>query len=136
VPKTLTRAQVQSRKEKAARFVRNVLEDPDRADEIEDESLESYAERRQVKIVGNPRGAIMATKEDLQERIQELEEENDDLQDQLDKIADIAAPIEEDEDGEGEEERERERPTVAVNPRRRSLTGRRDIEPTRRNVRR
>ncbi|HTQ59986.1 MAG TPA: hypothetical protein VMI32_07180 [Candidatus Solibacter sp.] len=59
----------------------------------------------------------MASKEELQERIRELEEENDDLQDQLDQIADIAAPIE------GEEGNERAQPTVA-NPRRRSVTAR------------
>ena len=131
MPKTLTRAQIESRKEKAVRFVRNVLGDPDRADEIEDESLEHYAERRKIGIVGNPRGGVMATKEDLKERIQELEEENDELQDQLDKIADLAAPVEEDE--EDQEDDERARPT-AGNPRRRSPIGRRDTERTRRNA--
>gem|GEM_PF-1074812 len=132
MPKTLTSKQLESRKEKAVRFVRDVLGDPDRADEIEDESLEDYAERRKIRIVRNPRGGRMATKEDLKERIQELEEENDELQDQLDKIADIAAPVEEDEEGE-DGEKDDDRPTVA-NPRRRSLTGRRDIERTRRNA--
>lgn len=87
------------------RFVRDVLGDPDRADEIADESLEDYADRRKIKIVGNPRGAgAMPTKEELQQRIKELEEENDELQDQLDQVADIVAPSEEDEDEEGEHE--------------------------------
>lgn len=82
------------------RFVRDVLDDPDRADEIEDESLEDYAERRKIKIAEeNPRGAdAMPTKEELMQRIKELEDENDDLQDQLDQVADIVAPPEEDED--------------------------------------
>ena len=44
--KTLTRKQLESRKAKAVRFTRDVLGDPERAAEIEDESLESYAERR------------------------------------------------------------------------------------------
>lgn len=127
MPKVLTRKQVESRKEKAARFVRDVLEDPDRADEIEDESLEEYAERRKITIV-NPGRERMATKDDLKERIRELEEENNELQDQLDNIADIAAPIEEE-----DEEEEDVRPTV-TNPRRRSLTGRRVTERTRRNA--
>ena len=109
--KALTREQVASRKEKAARFVRGVLGDSDRADEIEDESLQDYAERRKFKIVGNPRGAeTMPTKEELQRRITELEEENDELLDQLDQVADIVAPVEDDEDngedGTGEEEDE------------------------------
>jgi CCR4-NOT transcriptional regulation complex NOT5 subunit len=43
--KTLTPDQVESRKERAVRFTRDVLDDPDRADEIEDETLEDYAER-------------------------------------------------------------------------------------------
>jgi len=129
VPKTLNRAQVECRKEKAARFVRDVLGDPDRADEIEDESLEEYAERHKTKIVGNPQGAVMATKDELLDRISDLEEENDELQDQLDKIADLAAPIDEDED----QEEDNDRPTVA-NPPRRSLTGRRGTERTRRRV--
>lgn len=37
----------------------------------------------------------MATKEQLQKRVEELEQENDDLQDQLDQIFDIVAPPEE-----------------------------------------
>ena len=36
----------------------------------------------------------MPTKEELQKRVQELEEENDQLQDQLDQIYDIVAPPE------------------------------------------
>lgn len=36
----------------------------------------------------------MPTKEQLQKRIQELEQENDELQDQLDQIFDIVAPHE------------------------------------------
>lgn len=77
----------------------------------------------------------MATKEDLKERIQELEVENSALQDQLDHIADIAAPIEDEDEDEREESEDddRARPTVS-NPRRRSLTGPLDTVRTRRNV--
>lgn len=104
--KTLSREQLEGRKEKAVRFVRDVLDDPDRADEIEDESLEDYAERRKIKIAEeNPRGAdAMPTKEELMQRIKELEDENDDLQDQLDQVADIVAPPEDDEGDNGDEE--------------------------------
>ena len=42
--KSLTREQLQSRKEQAVRFTRDVPGDPDRAEEIADESLEDYAE--------------------------------------------------------------------------------------------
>jgi len=43
----------------------------------------------------------MPSKEGLQKRIDELESENDDLQDQLDQIFDIVAP--EGEDGKGDD---------------------------------
>ena len=97
--KQLTREQIQSRKDKAARFTDNVLGDPDRAAEIENESLESYADRRGFQIT-NPRGGRcgMPTKDELLDRIEQLEEENENLQQQLDDIADIVAP---DEDGNG-----------------------------------
>jgi hypothetical protein len=52
--KQLTRDQVESRKEKAVRFVRDVVGDPGRAEEIEDESLEDYAERRKF-VITNPK---------------------------------------------------------------------------------
>ena len=58
--KPLTRNQLEGRKEKAVRFTRDVLGDPDRADEIADESLEDYAERRKVKVINSfQRKAIM-----------------------------------------------------------------------------
>lgn len=100
----LTRDQVKARKEKAIRFVGDVLDDSDRADEIEDESIEDYAARRRIKLL-NPKGErFMAqrtqTRQELQERIRELEEENETLQEQLDNIADIVAPAEEEEEGE------------------------------------
>ena len=63
--KPLTREQVQARKDKAVRFVRDVLDDPERADEIEDESLEDYAERRKFQIVNPRRIRRMATKREL-----------------------------------------------------------------------
>ncbi len=121
----LTRDQAEARKEKAVRFLENVLHDPDRADAIREESLEDYAERRRIKIVGNPRrprkrsldivdrrplggGTMPPSKQDLQERIRELEEECDELHDEneqlredLDAISDIASGEEEDEDDEG-----------------------------------
>jgi len=80
VPKTLTRDQLEARKGKAVRFVRDVLGDPERADEIADEDLESYAARRGIEIL-NPKGVCrMSTKQELLDQIRELEEENEDLQ--------------------------------------------------------
>lgn len=111
----LTRDQLETRKEKAVRFVENVLDDPSRADEIADESLESYAQRRQIQIVENPNGDLMprvrlinpphvsnprrqitqpnpqSGRSELLARIRELQQENNQLQDTLDKVADLAA---------------------------------------------
>jgi hypothetical protein len=101
--KPLTRAQLQGRKEKAVRFTRDVLGDPDRADEIDAESLEDYAERRKVKLINpsNRRKAmaiITKTKADLEAELSDLQDENKELRDQLDVIADIVAPADDDED--------------------------------------
>ena len=107
--KQLTRDQLQSRKDKAVHFVRDVLADPDRAEEIADESLEDYAQRRKIQIK-NPskrRNAIMATtksKAELEGEIADLKEENEELQEQLDTIADIVAPADEDGTGDDEED--------------------------------
>jgi len=110
VPKALTRDQLQARKDKAVRFVRDVIGDPDRADEIDDESLEDYAERRKITLT-NPLGrrtAIM-TKQELLDRVQDLEEENQQLQDRLDAVADLVnGDDEEDEDDDDDEEEEEE----------------------------
>ena len=106
--KALTSEQLQSRKEQALRFTRDVLGDSDRAQENENESLEDYATRREIKIT-NPlirRKGIMArvkTKAELEAEIEELQAEDQELQDHLDAVADIVSPIDEGED-EGDEE--------------------------------
>jgi len=103
--KTLTRKQLESRKAQAVRFTRDVLDDPDRAEEIEDESLEEYAERRHIQMV-NPKGVrkmAVRTRRELLERIEELEEENENLQSRLDEISDIVGDEEEEEEESGEE---------------------------------
>jgi predicted RNase H-like nuclease (RuvC/YqgF family) len=101
--KRLTREQVEGRKEKAARFTEVVLGDSDRADDIRDESIEDYAERRRFEITNPTRRCKMPSGsrdpqreqiKDLKEQIRDLEEENESLQDQLDSIAEIVAPDE------------------------------------------
>jgi len=52
--KSRTRDQVATAKKRAVTFERSVLHDQDRADEIEAESLESYAQRRGIPIIDNP----------------------------------------------------------------------------------
>ena len=116
--KHLTRDQIQARKEQAARFTETVQGDPERAQEIRDESLEDYAQRRRFEIA-NPRTrrGTMARKKtvedyreqvaELKDQVGELEEENETLQDQLDAVADIISPEdeeEEEEEGDAEED--------------------------------
>jgi hypothetical protein len=110
--KQLTRDQVQAKKDKAVRFVRDVLGKPDRAGEIEDESLESYAERKEVELLDNPyfrrRRENMATKAELEATIQDLQDENDALCDQLDAISAIVSPddtdMDDSDDGNGDDD--------------------------------
>lgn len=107
--KQLTRDQLESRKDKAVRFTRAVLGDPDRADEIADESLEDYADRRHIEIENSSRKkdltmASNRSKADLEAEIADLQDENQDLQEQLDAIADIVSPSEEDDDDSGDDD--------------------------------
>ena len=102
--KTLTREQLEQRKAKAVRFPRNLREDDELANEIEDESLEECVEHRRIEIL-NPKGVTVPTKRELLDKIEELESENEDLQYKLDEIADLVAP-EEDETEEDEDEGE------------------------------
>jgi septal ring factor EnvC (AmiA/AmiB activator) len=111
--KRFTREQIEGRKEKAARFTESVLDDPDRADEIRDESLEDYAERRKFEITNPHRRRTMPLKsirdyraeiKDLKEQLTELQEENESLQGQLDQVAEIISPAEEEEEEDEDEE--------------------------------
>jgi hypothetical protein len=105
----VTREQVQSKKDKAVRFVANVLGDPDRADEIDNESIEDYASRKRL-IISNPRrNTSMAktngrTKEQLLDEIDDLQQENQDLQDRLDAICDMASGDEDEDEDDGDDD--------------------------------
>ena len=114
--KVMTPQQAETSKGRAERFVRTVLGDDEHADSIAEETLDEWAERKKVRIAGNPRrasldiiekGTNMPTKEKLLERIKELEDANDELNDQLDQISDIVAPPDEDEeDSDGDDDDE------------------------------
>jgi hypothetical protein len=104
--KALTREQLEKRKEKAVRLARDVREDDELADQIENESLEEYAEHRRIKLLNPTRKVTpmaVATRRELMERIEELESENEDLQGRLDEISDLAASEEEEESGDSGE---------------------------------
>ena len=101
--KELSYAQVEDRKRRAEQFLRDVKQDDDRADEVSDESVESYAQRRGFDIVDNPETRSLKvananmSKDELLDYIDELESENSDMQDTLDSIQDlISAPATDD----------------------------------------
>ena len=91
--------QTETAQARAVAFAENVLEDSDLADELESLTPEEYADRkgmvitnplkRRIPSVANGNGR---TKQDLLDEIDELQQENADLQDQLDAVADIVAP--------------------------------------------
>ena len=110
--KRLTRKQVESRKARAVSFTRDVVGDPERADEIADESLESYAKRRGFEIA-NPRSNKAARRKsvaDLEEELANLTDEfnelvdvNESLESQLSEIGEILG-VEEVEDEEDDQD--------------------------------
>jgi hypothetical protein len=64
-----TYEQLQTKKDQAARFVRNILNNEDKASFIESESVEEYAERKKIRIK-NPGGKENMKKlKDLQESV-------------------------------------------------------------------
>lgn len=94
-------------KAKAVRFVRDVLQDDERADEIEEEAVEDYAERKRVVMVNpnrrkEPNMARQTTpsRRELEERISELEDENQTLTSKLDSITQIVNDDDAEDDGE------------------------------------
>lgn len=110
--KIKTLDQVEAMQKKAVRFVRDVLGDELRAEEIEAEDPEDYAERKRIEIFKNPhrRPTHMPqgpTKAELEDRVQELESENEELRDKLESIGEIldddSDEDEDEEDGSEEE---------------------------------
>jgi len=95
-------------KEKAVRFVRDVVGDPERADEFQAMEPEEYAAGKRIEIKnpssGNRKRTIrrlcMArpTYADLNDRIAELQEENQTLNDKLDSVLDIVSEEDDDEE--------------------------------------
>lgn len=108
MPKTKTIDQVVAMKEKAIRFLQNVVGDPGRAEQFDEMSPYAYAEHKGIRIENpsshtinprrfNPMPGTILTKAELEDRVAELEEENQDLQDRIDSIADIIEPDEDEE---------------------------------------
>ena len=89
--KKRTYDEVATAKGRAERFLRNVLVDDERADEVENESVEEYAERKHI-LIKNPNNNYGVNKmtvktetvendrlDALEERVDEIEAENVEL---------------------------------------------------------
>lgn len=115
--KTKTLDQLEAMRQKAVRFLEDVVGDSDKADEFDDMSTEDYAAHKGI-TVKNPRlspsinykgeiatMASQLTRAQLLERVSELEDENEDLTDRLDSISAIVGDDDdEDEDDEDDDE--------------------------------
>ena len=104
--KVLTRAQAETAKKRAALFLRNVVRDDERADEVESESVEEWATET-GRTITNPkrkedrRMATSKTKQDLQD---ELDDANDYIEQLEAKLGDIAGIVSDEDENEEEAE--------------------------------
>jgi hypothetical protein len=114
---TLTLRQLQSRKDKAVRFLRDVLNDPDRAEEVQEETLDDYAKRRRIQLLNPTRRKSQVptgqTKADLARTLDEIADLTDEAldpensrEDVVRKLKDIAGLAEGDTGEEEDEEEE------------------------------
>ena len=93
---------------RAVRAAENLLEDDDLAEELDGLSLEEYAERKGVQIVPNPRKEerrMPQSRAALIAENKQLRQDNEELNEKLDAILDLAGP-EDEEDADDEEEEE------------------------------
>jgi hypothetical protein len=104
--KELTREQVAGRKDKAVRFLRTVLEDDDRADEVEAESVEDYAARRHFMLSNPTRRGVRGMPQ--RESKADVEADRDELLDKVEELRDLADDILSEYEPEEEEESEQD----------------------------
>lgn len=94
--------------QRAVQAAENLLQDEDRADEIEAMTDEEYAESKGAEIVGNPKKSTkenksMATLQELRTKVREQDEYIQDLEDRLSEISGMAS-IADDDDPDSEED--------------------------------
>jgi hypothetical protein len=98
--KILTRNQAATAKKRAAAFTRNVLNDDGRANEIEDETLEDWAEKT-GRTIKNPKrqetsmAQTSTTKADLQDTLDNIGDIVADALDPASERADLVAALQE-----------------------------------------
>jgi uncharacterized protein YlxW (UPF0749 family) len=112
--KKRTFRQAETAKLRAENFTRAVLEDDDRADEIAEESVSQYAERKGI-VIENPERKEHKMSTTLKKQVRELEEENESLHARVEELeaaisqaADLLTTEDEDEETDDDEEEEDE----------------------------
>lgn len=102
--------QVETAQQRAVRFAQNVLADDDKAAELASLTPEEYADRKRIQIINpernRPTMPKAPTRADLEQRIEELEEENAQMAERLDQISELSSGSDDEEDEEDEEEEE------------------------------
>jgi type III secretory pathway component EscU len=101
--KPMIRRKLERRKTHVVRTTRKFVADRDLRNEVEADTLKGYSENHRLIKIRYPQGANpmpVPTRRELNERIKELESENEDLQTQIDDIAEIVTPEEDDNEGE------------------------------------
>lgn len=110
--KTKTLDQVTAMQRKAVRFLRDVVGDEDKANEVESLSPEAYAERKRVHlgVAANPNSyprriaMTRKTRAELEDEVRDLKDYVGELEEKLDTIADLAGEEDEDEQEEDDED--------------------------------
>jgi hypothetical protein len=126
--------QIERMRQKAIRFLRDVVQDEEKAEEFEGMSRREYAAHKGIQAAENPSGqnakiiqrsyrqmakARQATRaellhqiEELEGEVEELQETNEDLSDRLEQIGDLSAVEEEEEEEqeEGDEDEDEQQP--------------------------
>jgi hypothetical protein len=102
----LTRDQVADRKTKAVRFLRDVLDDPDRADEVSAESVEDYAARRRFVLSNSHCEEVseMPPREKLEDLLSDRDALIDKLEEVRDQIDDAISEFDGEEEDDGDNE--------------------------------
>jgi len=106
--KVMTLQQAETAKQRAERFALNVLRDEDLADDIADESLEDWIERKGITIKNpqkenKPMATRQPSKADLENKIAELEEELSEYKEREEQMCELLGLEPEDEEIEDED---------------------------------
>ncbi len=109
--KKWTAKQATTAHQRAVLAAQNLLQDDDRADEIEAMTDEEYADSKGAEIVSNPnhlnkRNLNMATLKELRSQVREKDEYIQDLEDRLSEISGLAGIADDDDESEDNEDDE------------------------------